>query len=114
KGPGLKVRDVIPDGPADRQKSRIAPGEVILAIDGVNVDQSMDLTEVLNGPLARDIRLTVQDRDGAGKRELTLRPIPYAQAQGLLYDKWIKDNRKAVEAASQGTLGYLHIKGMDF
>src|SRR5262249_44571862 len=27
KGPGLKVRDVIPEGPADRKKSRIAAGE---------------------------------------------------------------------------------------
>ena len=65
KGPGLKVRDVIPKGPADHQKSRIVSGEVILTIDGVSVDTSMDLTEVLNGPLERDIRLTVQDKDAA-------------------------------------------------
>ena len=114
KGPGLKVRDVIPDGPADRKKSRIAPGEVILTIDGASVDPSMDLTEVLNGPLARDIRLTVQAKDGGDTRPLTVRPITFGQAQSLLYDKWVKDNRQAVEAASHGTLGYLHIKGMNF
>src|SRR4029077_20456622 len=74
KGPGLKVRDVIPDGPADRKKSHIVPGEVILTIDGASVDPSMDLTEVLNGPLARDIRLTVQAKDGGDTRPLTIRP----------------------------------------
>jgi tricorn protease len=113
KGPGLKVRDVIPDGPADRKKSRIAPGEVIVTIDGVGVDPSMDLTEVLNGPLARDIHLTVQAKDGGDTRPVTIRPISFGQAQSLLYDKWVKDNRKAVEARSRGTLGYLHIKGMN-
>jgi tricorn protease len=32
----------------------------------------------------------------------------------LLYDKWIKDNRKAVDELSGGKLGYLHIRGMNF
>src|SRR5262249_50566902 len=47
-------------------------------------------------------------------RDVTVRPIPFGQAQALLYDKWIADNRKAVDAASKGTLGYLHVRGMDF
>jgi tricorn protease len=117
KGPGLKVRDVIPEGPADRRKSRIAAGEVILAIDGVNVDPSMDLTDLLNGRLDRDIRLTIQEKategQTGGRREVTLRPIAYGEAQSLLYDKWVDENRKKVEQASQGTLGYLHIRGMN-
>jgi tricorn protease len=118
KGPGLKVRDVIPEGPADREKSRLRPGEILVAIDGVNVDPSLDLAGVLNGPLDRDIRLTVQEAPKDGKegarREVMLRPITFPRAQQLLYDKWIEDNRKKVDEASRGTLGYLHIRGMDF
>jgi tricorn protease len=30
----------------------------------------------------------------------------------LLYEKWQRDNRRAVEEASKGTLGYLHISAM--
>ena len=74
----------------------------------------MDLTEVLNGPLATR---HPPDRPGEGRgqdtRTVTIRPIAFGQAQSLLYEKWVKDNRKAVEAASHGTLGYLHIKGMN-
>ena len=33
-GPGWKVRDVLPGGPADREASRVSPGEVVLEIDG--------------------------------------------------------------------------------
>src|SRR3954469_20061627 len=32
----------------------------------------------------------------------------------MLYEKWVEDNRKKVEQASNGTLGYLHIQGMNF
>ena len=58
-GPGLKIRDVLPEGPADKAKSRLLPGDIIQQIDGTRVDPTMDLTQVLNGPLDRDIALTV-------------------------------------------------------
>lgn len=113
KGPGLKVRDVIPNSPADHKTSKVEPGELVLAIDGTAVDPATDLTRVLNGPPDRDIRLKVQAADGK-TREVVLRPIAYGALSGLLYDKWVKDNRAKVESLSKGTLGYLHIRGMDF
>ena len=113
KGPGLKVRDVLPNGPADHEKSRIEPDEIIRSIDGVNVDPEMDLTEVLNGPLDRDIHLSVENAKGR-QRRVDLRPISYGAVQGLLYDKWIRDNRAKVSEKSDGTLGYVHIRGMNW
>ncbi len=112
KGPGLKVRDVLPGGPTDHKKSQVKAGEVVLAIDGTTVDPSYDLTQVLNGPLDRDVKLKVKGTDGQ-EREVTVRPAPFAAAAGLLYDKWVKDNRAKVEELSQGKLGYLHIRGMN-
>lgn len=112
KGPGLKVRDVVPDSPADRKSTRIAPGEFVLTIDGTTVDPALDLTTVLNGPLDRDIRLSVRDAEGKD-REVTLRPISYFSALNSLYDKWTHDTRAAVEKLSEGRLGYLHVKGMN-
>ncbi len=112
KGPGLKVRDVLPDGPTDHKKSKVEAGEIVLAIDGTSVDPAMDLTRVLNGPLGRDIVLKV--RNAAGKeREVTVRPITYPAARNLLYRRWIEENRKMVDEASKGMLGYLHIAAMD-
>jgi tricorn protease len=49
---------------------------------------------------------------GGKERDVTLRPISYTAARALLYEKWTRDNRKAVEQASKGTLGYLHISAM--
>ena len=111
-GPGLKIRDVLPAGPASRKKSRLREGEIILKIDDVAVDPNMDLTRVLNGPLARDVHLRVRGIDGV-ERDVVVRPISYLQAQPLLYQAWMDGNRRAVDTASKGTLGYLHISAMD-
>jgi tricorn protease len=112
KGPGLKVRDVIPETPADHKATRILPGEILIAVDATTVDPALDLTRVLNGPTDRDVKLTVRGLDGKD-REVTLRPITYLAARALLYNKWLKDNRKAVDELSKGKLGYLHIRGMN-
>lgn len=109
-GPGLKIRDVIPGGPADKPRSRLAAGEIIKSVNGKPVDLTKDLPGILNGPIDRDLVLVV---DNGGKtREVILRPTTYPAVQALLYDQWLDRNRKAVESASQGTLGYLHISQM--
>ena len=109
-GPGLKVRDVLAGSPADKKRSRLVAGDVITKIDGIDVSRDTDLTLVLNGPLDREINLVVQGSDGV--RDVAIRPITFTAAQTLLYDHWLDTNRKAVAAASKGTLGYLHISQM--
>lgn len=110
-GPGWKVRDVIAKSPASRKESRVEAGEIVLKVDGKDVTPGMDASLVLNGPMERDVVLTVQKGDKT--RDVTLRPISFITARRLLYDEWIEENRKAVEKASGGTLGYLHISAMD-
>lgn len=110
-GPGLKVRDVLPNGPADKKRSRLNPGEVILKIDDREVSRDVDLTTVLNGLPDRQVSLTVAGAD-AKTRTVALKPITYPAAQQLLYDHWLRHNRKLVADASNGKLGYLHISAM--
>ena len=115
KGPGLKVRDVLPDGPADREASRIKINEIVTHIDGKKVDPDTNLVTMLTGRIDRDIVLKVQSgaRRKKQMREVKLRPISYALARSRLYEKWIRDNRAAVDKSSAGKLGYLHIRGMN-
>jgi tricorn protease len=111
-GPGLKVRDVIPDGPADRPGVEIAAGDVVLSIEGTPVEASTDLARVLNGPAVReDLALTLRKPDGA-ERSVRIRPVRYAAVRSLLYPQWVRENRAAVEQASGGRLGYLHVRAM--
>jgi len=111
-GPGLKVRDVLPESPASHKRSELKVGDVIISIDGTNVMPALDLTTVLNGLPARDVALKVKDVDGK-ERDVTIRPITFTAARNLVYKKWLHDNRALVDKLSGGTLGYLHIRAMD-
>jgi tricorn protease len=110
-GPGLKIRDVLLNGPADKKRSRLNAGEVILKIDDQDVGRDIDLTAALNGPADREVSLTVKGADGQ-TRTVALKPITYPAAQALLYDHWLRHNRKLVADATKGKLGYLHISAM--
>ena len=111
-GPGCKVRDVIEGSPAGYLKSQLLPGEIVLSINGTPLQPSMDLTLVLNGPPQRDLDLRVRNAQGVD-RDVELRPISYAKARSLLYEQWIRQTRQKVADASQGKLGYLHVRSMD-
>ena len=114
KGPGLKIKDVIPNGPAEDEASLLLPREIILSIDGINVDAAMDLTTVLNGRLDRDLRLKVKAADKeAAVREVMLRPTTFGSVRSALYQKWQDDNRAKI-AKKDDSIGYLHIRGMDW
>ncbi len=111
-GPGLRIKDVIPGSPADQQRGKLQAGEIILRINGTQVDRDLELTSILNGPLDRDMQLDVSRPDGK-TRQVTLRPISFAAARGLLYEKWIRDCQATVEELSEGKFGYVHIQGMN-
>lgn len=111
-GPGWKIRDVLPGGMADKAKSRLYPGEVILKIDGKVVQPGMDSSIVLNGPADLPMKLQVQGLDGK-EREVSLLATNPLQLPFLLYRKWVEDNQALVEKQSQGKFGYIHISAMD-
>ncbi|MEZ6041633.1 MAG: S41 family peptidase [Planctomycetaceae bacterium] len=114
KGPGLRVKDVIPGGPAEEKNSRIEPGEIVLSINGTSVDSAMDLTTVLTGRLDQDLILRVKSKGKKPvEREVALRPTTYARVRSALYQKWQDDNRKSVERRADN-IGYLHIQGMNW
>ena len=114
KGAGLRIRDIIPDGPAGRVESQLKPGEVITHVSGKKVGPKTDLVALLTGRLDRDIELTVKAGPRAkASRKVTLRPITYGTARSKLYEKWIRDNRAMVDKLSGGKHGYLHIAGMN-
>ena len=111
-GPGWKIRDILPGGPADRAKSRLFPGEVILKIGGLDLKPALDPALVLNGPAEKEVKLTVQAADGK-QREVTLLPTSFLAVRNLLYRHWLDHNQTMVEKLSGGKLGYLHISAMD-
>jgi len=112
-GPGLMVRDVIEGAPASRVKSRILPGETVVRINGVTVDPGLELATLFTGPPEPEAELVV--RDGAGEeRTVRVPTTTYGAVRSLLYEKWMRDLRARVDELSGGTMGYLHVQGMNW
>ncbi len=109
-GPGLKVGEVLADGPSDSPRCRIQPGEIIASMDGTEVGPAQDLTTVLNGSWPREILLEV--RGSNSTRKVSVPTISFAEARELTHKSWMRNNRKRVNALSRDRLGYLQIERM--
>ncbi|MEZ5337356.1 MAG: S41 family peptidase [bacterium] len=119
-GPGWRVLDVLTDGPADRDGSRLYPGDVILSINGETISAASNRARLLNNLSGEPLRLEVRNgdaalsalgADAAETRTVDLKPI--GGARGLAYQDWVRDNRSTVEGESGGRIAYQHIRGMN-
>ncbi|MCC7144756.1 MAG: PD40 domain-containing protein, partial [Candidatus Eisenbacteria bacterium] len=108
---GLTVARVVPRSPADREESRLVPGDRIVSINDRPVSRDVDPSELLDRTVDRRVRLSVIAPDGK-TREVTIRPIARAAFRDLLYQESLALRRKEVERLSAGRVGYLHIAGM--
>jgi Tol biopolymer transport system component/C-terminal processing protease CtpA/Prc len=111
KGNGIKVEEVIKDGPLDKAGFNIKPGMIIESIDGETIAADKDVAQYLNRKAGKLVLLSVVD--GANKKEITIKPISIGEEAQLLYKRWVKRNADEVEKLSNGTLGYVHIPGMN-
>ncbi len=111
KGPGLKIRDILPDSPAELYQSRLYPNEIITHINGVEIMPETDINKLLTGDLARDFTLTVKDVNDQS-REVTIRPISYGAINSMLKKQWINTCKDIVKNNSDNKLGYIYVQRM--
>jgi tricorn protease len=110
-GPGLLVREVLPDSPADRQDVALKPGERILTVGGEEVGTGINLHALLAGTPGTRVPFQVRDARGK-KRTVVLKPVPGNEVRRLRYLDWRRQRRNMVESLSDGRLGYIHVQSM--
>ena len=109
-GPGLRVANVLPDLPADRDITRIRPGDIVTSLDDRPVNPGQDLTEILNGPLPRDVNVALQ-RDGK-KMEFLLPLTSADDAREKARETETAASRNRVAQWSSNRVGYISIARM--
>jgi len=112
RGVGYKVAEVIKGGPLDKAGMNVAVGSIVQAIDGEPIPADRDLAQLLNRKASKRTLLMIADAAGA-TRDLVVMPITQAEEGRLLYTRWVKRNEAEVDRLSNGTLGYVHIPGMN-
>jgi len=113
-GPGIKIKEVPARTPGSYAKTKLNPGEYIMAIDGKDVQLDEYLfRDVLIKAAGRDVTLLVnKTATKEGAREVKFRAISGGDFGNILYQNRIERRRKYVEEKSGGKLTYVHIAGM--
>ncbi|MEL7248472.1 MAG: S41 family peptidase [Bacteroidota bacterium] len=108
---GVRIERIIPNSPADRERSQLAVGEVITAVNGSAIQSNSSYYGLLNGTVDQRTLLTVRGTDGAS-REVVIRPTGSLRSE--LYEAWVAERKRLTDEYSGGRLGYIHIQGMNW
>lgn len=111
EGDGLRIERILPRGPLSAAKARLAPGDIILAVDGRRIEAGRDYFPLLDGKAGRPTRLTVRRNGDPADSVVTVKPIE--SDTRLQYQAWVERNEQLVDSLSGGRIGYIHIEGMD-
>jgi tricorn protease len=119
-GNAVTIASVLPGRPGDDElvsplafpHLAVKPGSVLLSIDGRPVRPDRDPYELLLDRAGRPVSLEIAD-DATGTNRRTVEVTAIESEQPLRYAQWVEANRLAVDKASGGRLGYLHVPDMD-
>lgn len=113
QGPGIRVLDVPKRAPGFYSKTRIKPGEYIMAVDGKAVTLDENLFKTLNDKGDKDFELLVNDKPTReGARTVKFKALGWGEWGDIHYRNRIDRLRQATENKSNGKIAYVHIAGM--
>jgi tricorn protease len=119
RGPGLKIADILKGGPADKRGINLKVGDVIAAIDRVELNDKISISKLLNDKVGEAVTLQVTSnpsadlKDPKAWRRVEIQGAARAEIAKLMYERWVESNAKRVAELSKGKLGYIHIPSMD-
>ncbi len=110
---GLKISEVLPKHPMLTKNSKIKAGVVIEKIDGQTLDFKTNHYQFLNRKAGKYTLLSLYDPATSERWEETVKPITRGQEFELRYQRWVENCRAIADKASDGKIGYVHVKGMN-
>ena len=97
-------------GPLQVAGVDVREGDVITAINGRRTVDVADISELLANTAGQQVLLDIA-RAGTTRREIVT-PVDAQREDALRYADWLQSRRDAVAAASNGRIGYLHLRAM--
>lgn len=108
---GVEVVRVVPNSPADREMSKLHPGDVITAVGNQQVSDVDNYYSLLSNKVDTPTLLKVQNSKGE-TRDVVIEPTGNLEDQ--LYNEWVEKRKELTEKYSNGRLGYIHVEGMNW
>lgn len=112
QGDGLKIKEVIKQGPLTISKLNIDKGSIILKVDGEEIKKGEDYYPLLAGKAGKKVLITYKTSETAKEQEAWIKPFSYGEQSNLLYKRWVEQRRQMVDKLSNGKIGYVHVRSM--
>jgi tricorn protease len=106
-----KVKSIITDGPFDFPGKALAEGDELIAINGLEVDPSINRNYYLtNTSIDQEIEVTF--RSGKENKTFKVHPQSTGRTSTNLYDEWVDHNQTVVDQQTDKKVAYVHMKNM--
>jgi tricorn protease len=112
-GKGLKVDEVLVNGPFDKAKSKVKPGVIVEKINGNDITEENDYTTLLNNQSGKKTLVSLYNPSKNERWDEVVIPVTNGALSDLLYKRWVKGRAELVDSLSHGRLGYVHLKAMN-
>ena len=87
---------------------QVAEGDFLLAVNGEPIDTSLDPWAAFQGLAGKTVVLTVNDEPSVeGSREVLVKTLRFEAA--LRNREWVESNRRKVDEATGGRVGYIYV-----
>ncbi len=98
------------DSPLNAPGINVREGDILLAIGGQNVSETVSPGELLVNLANQEVQATFQNAEDSEKRSVTLKVL--RSERELRYREWVSRNRQYVHEKTDGKVGYVHIPDM--
>ena len=102
--------EVTKDSPLNSPGINVRTGDILLAIGGQRVSETVSPGELLVHLANQEVQATFQNADDGEKRVVTLKVL--RSESELRYREWVSRNREYVHGKTDGKVGYVHIPDM--
>ncbi|HMP32089.1 MAG TPA: S41 family peptidase, partial [Saprospiraceae bacterium] len=105
------VKAIIPRSPADISKPIIQAGDILMSVNGQNIDTSLNRDSYFTKADATE-ELILSFMRGKEIINQKFKTISSAELSSLLYEMWIDDNQQRVDQLSNNEIAYVHMRNM--
>ncbi|MCY3740460.1 MAG: PDZ domain-containing protein [Candidatus Poribacteria bacterium] len=98
------------DSPLNAPGVNVRKGDILLAIGGQRVSETVSPGELLVSLANQEVQATFQNAEDDEKRVVTLKVL--GGEHELRYREWVSQNRRYVHEKTDGKVGYVHIPDM--
>jgi Tol biopolymer transport system component/C-terminal processing protease CtpA/Prc len=112
-GTGLKISEVIGKSPLVTKTKKIKVGVIIEKINGTTITSNTNEHSLLNRKIGEKLLVSFYDPTNGSRWDEVIKPISLGAQNNLIYERWIESREAEVDRLSNGTVGYVHVRGMN-